>query len=110
MPRPGPIGVSQWRSIFNQYAGPNQPLTNEVTSFDQYWGHPQQTGQYHYRRAKIFNYGKTSKSALLGFLLDGFPCMGLKKMAPQSLTPALMPITATHMPQPIFQQAFIIII
>jgi hypothetical protein len=27
--------------FFNQYAGPNQPLTNEMQSFDQGWGHPE---------------------------------------------------------------------
>lgn len=32
----GPIGVSlNGVPFFNQYAGPNQPLTNEVVSFDQ---------------------------------------------------------------------------
>lgn len=74
----GPIGVSlNGVPFFNQYAGPNQPLTNEVTSFDQYWGHPQQTGQYHYHvEPKYLTTVKASKSALLGFLLDGFPVYG----------------------------------
>ena len=45
----GPIGVSlNGVPFYNQYAGPNQPLTNEINSFDQYLGHPQATGQYHY--------------------------------------------------------------
>jgi len=74
----GPIGVAlNGVPIFNQYAGPNQPLTNEVTSFDQYWGHPQQTGQYHYHVEPLYlTTVKASKSALLGFLLDGFPVYG----------------------------------
>lgn len=74
----GPIGVAlNGVAIFNQYAGPNQPLTNEVTSFDQYWGHPQQTGQYHYHVEPLYlTTVKASKSALLGFLLDGFPVYG----------------------------------
>jgi len=74
----GPIGVSlNGVPFFNQYAGPSQPLTNEVTSFDQYWGHPQQTGQYHYHvEPKYLTTVKASKSALLGFLLDGFPVYG----------------------------------
>ena len=42
----GPMGISiNGVPLFNQYAGPNQPLTNEINSFDQYGGHPQQTGQ-----------------------------------------------------------------
>jgi len=46
----GPIGVSVNGVVFyNQYAGPNnQALTNEINSFDQFLGHPQQSGQYHY--------------------------------------------------------------
>jgi hypothetical protein len=74
----GPIGVAlNGVPFFNQYAGPNQPLTNEMTSFDQYWGHPQQTGQYHYHVEPLYlTTVKASKSALLGFLLDGFPVYG----------------------------------
>jgi hypothetical protein len=45
----GPIGVSlNGVPFFNQYAGPNQPLSGEVVSFDQYWGHPAPGGDYHY--------------------------------------------------------------
>jgi hypothetical protein len=74
----GPIGVSiNGVPFFNQYAGPNQPLTNEVVSFDKYWGHPQQTGVYHYHVEPLYlTTVKTTKSALLGFLLDGFPVYG----------------------------------
>ena len=74
----GPIGVAlNGVPLFNQYAGPNQPLTSEITSFDQYWGHPQQTGQYHYHVEPLYlTTVKASKSALLGFLLDGFPVYG----------------------------------
>ena len=74
----GPIGVSiNGVPLFNQYAGPNQPLTNEITSFDQYWGHPQQSGQYHYHvEPKYLTTVKVTKSSLLGFLLDGFPVYG----------------------------------
>ena len=77
----GPIGVSlNGVPFFNQYAGPSQPLTNEVVSFDQYWGHPQQTGQYHYHVEPLYlTTVKASKSALLGFLLDGFPVYGPKE-------------------------------
>lgn len=74
----GAIGVSlNGVPFYNQYAGPNQPLTNEVTSFDQYYGHPQQAGAYHYHVEPIYlTEVKASKAALLGFLLDGFPVYG----------------------------------
>ena len=74
----GPIGISlNGVPFFNQYAGPNQPLTNEVVSFDKYWGHPQQTGQYHYHVEPLYlTTVKVTKSSLLGFLLDGFPVYG----------------------------------
>lgn len=73
----GAIGVSiNGVPFFNQYAGPNQPLTNEVTSFDQYWGHPQATGVYHYHLEPTYLTQTKGKEALLGFLLDGFPVYG----------------------------------
>ncbi len=74
----GPIGVAiNGVAFYNQYAGPNQPLTSEVVSFDQYWGHPQQNGQYHYHVEPLYlTTVKASKSSLLGFLLDGFPVYG----------------------------------
>lgn len=74
----GPIGVSlNGVPFFNQYAGPNQPLTNEVVSFDQWWGHPAPSSEYHYHvEPKYLTTVKASKSALLGFLLDGFPVYG----------------------------------
>ncbi len=74
----GPIGVSlNGVPFFNQYAGPNQPLTNEVVSFDQYWGHPSPTSEYHYHVEPLYlTTVKANKSALLGFLLDGFPVYG----------------------------------
>lgn len=73
----GAIGVSiNGVPFFNQYAGPNQPLTNEVTSFDQYWGHPQATGVYHYHVEPTYLTATKGKEALMGFLLDGFPVYG----------------------------------
>lgn len=74
----GPIGVAlNGVPFFNQYAGPNRPLTNEMTSFDQYWGHPAQRGDYHYHVEPLYLTNvKATKSALLGFLLDGFPVYG----------------------------------
>jgi hypothetical protein len=74
----GPIGVAlNGVPFFNQYAGPNQPLTNEVVSFDRYWGHPAPGGMYHYHVEPLFlTTVKFTKSELLGFLLDGFPVYG----------------------------------
>lgn len=75
----GPIGVAiNGVPLFNQYAGPNnQPLTVEIASFDQWWGHPAQAGDYHYHLEPLYlTTVKTSKSVLMGFLLDGFPVYG----------------------------------
>lgn len=74
----GPIGVSvNGVPFFNQYAGPNQPLTGEIASFDASWGHPAPGGMYHYHVEPLYlTTTKLSKSALLGFLLDGFPVYG----------------------------------
>lgn len=74
----GPIGIAiNGVPFFNQYAGPSQPLTNEIVSFDKYYGHPQQSGMYHYHVEPLYlTTIKSSKSGLLGFLLDGFPVYG----------------------------------
>lgn len=73
----GPIGVSvNGVPLFNQYAGPGTPLTNEINSFDQYNGHPQQSGQYHYHVEPLYITAQKGKNGLIGFLLDGFPVYG----------------------------------
>ncbi len=73
----GPIGVSlNGVPFFNQYAAMSAPLTNEINSFDQYGGHPQQQGQYHYHVEPIYLTKSKGKDVLLGFLLDGFPVYG----------------------------------
>jgi hypothetical protein len=73
----GPIGVSlNGVPFYNQYAGPSQPLTNEINSFDQYNGHPDGTSRYHYHMEPLYLTTQEGKSALLGFLLDGFPVYG----------------------------------
>lgn len=74
----GAIGVSlNGVPFFNQYAGGGAPLTNEVVSFDQWYGHPAQAGDYHYHvEPKYLTTVKATKSSLLGFLLDGFPVYG----------------------------------
>ena len=73
----GPIGISlNGVPFFNQYAGPSQPLTNEINSFDQYNGHPAPGGAYHYHIEPFWLTTNQGKSALIGFLLDGFPVYG----------------------------------
>lgn len=74
----GAIGVSlNGVPLYNQYAGPDQPLTDEFKSFDKYWGHPTGNGNFHYHIEPLYLTTVTaSKSALLGFLLDGFPVYG----------------------------------
>ena len=73
----GPIGVAiNGIPVFNQYAGPGTPLTNEINSFDQYNGHPQQSGSYHYHVEPKYITTQKGRSALLGVLLDGYPVYG----------------------------------
>ena len=73
----GPIGVAiNGVPFFNQYAGPGQPLTTEINSFDQYDGHPQQTDMYHYHVEPYALTAANGEDALLGYLLDGFPVYG----------------------------------
>ena len=73
----GPIGVAvNGVAIFNQYAAMESPLTSEVNSFDQYGGHPQQQGTYHYHIEPFYITAQKGKDALIGFLLDGFPVYG----------------------------------
>jgi hypothetical protein len=75
--RLGAMGVSlNGVAIFNQYAGPNLPLTNEINSFDQFNGHPERTGVYHYHIEPLYLTQEKGKDALMGFLLDGFPVYG----------------------------------
>lgn len=73
----GPIGISlNGVPFFNQYAAMSAPLTNEINGFDQYGGHPQQQGQYHYHVEPVYLTTAKGKDALMGFLLDGFPVYG----------------------------------
>ena len=66
--------------FFNQYAAGGSPLTNEISGFDQWWGHPQNTGMYHYHvEPKYLTTVKATNSSLMGFLLDGFPVYGPKE-------------------------------
>ena len=73
----GPIGVAiNGVAIYNQYAGPNTPLTGEINSFDQYNAHPDPSATYHYHVEPLFITASKTKTALIGFLLDGFPVYG----------------------------------
>ena len=74
----GPIGISINGVVFyNQYAGPNnQALTNEINSFDQFLGHPQNSGQYHYHVEPTHLISQFGDDAFLGVLADGFPVYG----------------------------------
>jgi hypothetical protein len=73
----GAMGVAiNGVAIFNQYAAMYSPLTNEANGFDQYGGHPQQQGVYHYHVEPTYITAAKGKDALIGFLLDGFPVYG----------------------------------
>lgn len=75
----GAIGVAlNGVALYNQYAGPNnQKLTTEIASFDNYNGHPTRINQYHYHVEPLYlTTVKSTKSGLIGFLLDGFPIYG----------------------------------
>ncbi len=73
----GPIGVAlNGVAIFNQYAAPGDDLSEEINTFDQYNGHPTGTKVYHYHIEPLYLTTVLGSSALIGFLLDGFPVYG----------------------------------
>ncbi len=73
----GAMGISlNGIPFFNQYAAGGTDLGAEIDSFDQYNGHPQQTGQYHYHMEPLYLTATQGNNVLLGFLLDGFPVYG----------------------------------
>jgi len=73
----GPIGVSlNGVPFYNQYNGSDNPLTVEINSFDQGWGHPDPGSHYHYHVEPIKLTTAKGEDALMGFLLDGFPVYG----------------------------------
>ena len=61
--------------FFNQYAAGRVALGPEIVSFDQYNGHPAMQNNYHYHFEPLF-LTQSSKAALIGFMLDGFPIYG----------------------------------
>ena len=94
----GPIGIAlNGVLFFNQYAGPSQSLTNEIVSFDKYYGHPQQSGMYHYHVEPLYlTTTKTTKSGLLGFLLDGFPVYGPQEEDGTLVTNSMLDVYHGH--------------
>lgn len=76
----GPIGVAvNGVPLYNQYAGGGSPLTGEMVSFDQGYGHPDPGSRYHYHVEPIKLTATKGTDALMGFLLDGFPVYGPKE-------------------------------
>jgi hypothetical protein len=63
-------------ALFNQYAAGRSTLDQEIISFDQYNGHPQQDGIYHYHLEPLYLSQIFGPQALMGFLLDGYPVYG----------------------------------
>lgn len=73
----GPIGISRNGVVFfNQYAGPDEPLTSEINSFDQWLGHPTGGSMYHYHIEPAYLTETFGEDAFLGLLADGFPVYG----------------------------------
>lgn len=62
--------------LFNQNAAPGDDIMDELYTFDQYEGHPQNTGVYHYHTEPIWVTEQKGNDALIGVLLDGFPLYG----------------------------------
>ena len=95
----GPIGVAlNGVALYNQYAGPNnQELTSEIASFDKYYGHPQRIGQYHYHVEPLYlTTVKSTKSGLMGFLLDGFPVYGPEEENGTTVTSSQLDVYHGH--------------
>ncbi len=73
----GPMGVAvNSVAFYNQNAGPGDDILEELNTFDQYEGHPAQSGDYHYHLEPIWLTETISDDAFLGLLLDGFPVYG----------------------------------
>ena len=62
--------------FYNQQAAPGDDILEELNTFDQYEGHPQQQGAYHYHIEPVYLTQTISDDAFLGVLLDGFPVYG----------------------------------
>jgi YHYH protein len=96
----GAIGVAlNGVALYNQYAGPNnQVLTTEIASFDKYNGHPTATSQYHYHVEPLYLTTVTSsKTGLIGFLLDGFPVYGPQESTGCSCNPTITTVLSSQL-------------
>lgn len=62
--------------FYNQEAAPGDDILDELNTFDQYEGHPQNAGAYHYHNEPIWLTETKGDDALMGILLDGFPVYG----------------------------------
>ena len=63
--------------FFNQSAAPGDDILDELWTFDQYEGHPQQQGVYHYHNEPVWLTDSiVGQDGLVGILLDGFPVYG----------------------------------
>ena len=75
--------------IYNQYNGANELLDDlEFNNTDEYNGHPTpSSGGYHYHKEPLW-LTSSDKSALVGYLLDGFPIYGPEDESGNTLTTA----------------------
>ena len=74
-------------AIFNNAAAPPDVLASEATTFDNFQGHPQNSGVYHHHAAvpkvcesaaNTSNTGACANAALIGVALDGYAIYGQK--------------------------------
>ena len=63
-------------SLYNQSAAPGDVLEDEIITFDQWEGHPQNTGNYHYHLESPWLTQVNGNEGLVGILMDGFPVYG----------------------------------
>ncbi|WP_108976555.1 YHYH protein [Leptospira ryugenii] len=85
------IGVTRnGLAIYNNAAAPGDVLASEATTFDNFQGHPQNTGVYHHHAAvpkvcdgaaNTSNSGACNNAKLIGIALDGYPIYGQKNDA-----------------------------
>jgi len=62
--------------FFNQNAAPGDDILNELNTFDQFEGHPQNQGTYHYHIEPVWLTKTIGSDELIGVLADGFPVYG----------------------------------
>ena len=84
-------------ALFNQYAAVNVALTSEINSFDQYYGHPDAKGGYHYHVEPLYlTTVKSKKYGIMGFLLDGFPVYGPQEENGTTVTSSKLDVYHGH--------------